>query len=126
MSKTMVMTPNAPQWKGLPYPQAVTAGNLFFISGQLGIDLTTEEPAEGAREQTRLIFEYLGEILSAADLGFENIVKTTCFLTNRERDYADFNEVYGSYLDGATRSTVQVAALAPGCWVEVEAIAWRA
>jgi len=123
MSKIIVNTPNAPQWKGLPYPQAIKAGGFLFISGQLGIDLATGKPVEGAREQTRLIFHYIGEILEAAGLGFESIVKTSCFLTNRERDYEAFNEVYRSYLDSAPRFTVEVAGLAPGCFVEIDAMA---
>lgn len=123
MSTTVVNTPRAPQWKGLPYPQALKAGEFLFISGQLGVDIATGEPVEGARAQARLIFEYIGEILQAADLDFNSIVKTSCFLTNRERDYEAFNEVYRTYLDGAPRFTVEVAGLAPGCWVEVEAIA---
>lgn len=123
MPKTVVSTPNAPQWKGLPYPQALKAGGFLFISGQLGVDLATGEPVEGAQAQTRLIFEYIGEILKAAGLGYDSIVKTSCFLTNRERDYEAFNEVYRTYLDTAPRFTVEVKGLAPGCFVEIEAIA---
>ncbi|TJY66215.1 hypothetical protein E4J89_17205 [Arthrobacter sp. CAU 1506] len=123
MPTTTVMTTQAPEWRGLPYPQAVRAGDFLFISGQLGVDLATGKPVGDAREQTRLIFEYLQEILAAADLSLDNVVKTTCFLTDRERDYDAFNDVYSTYLEGAARATVQVAALAPGCFVEVEAIA---
>lgn len=121
--KTVVNTPNAPQWKGLPYPQALKAGGFLFISGQLGVDLETGEPAPDARAQTRLIFEYFGEILKEARLGFDSIVKTSCFLTDRERDYEAFNEVYRTYLESAPRFTVEVKGLAPGCFVEIEAIA---
>lgn len=123
MPKTIVKTSHAPQWRGLPYPQALKAGGFLFISGQLGVDLATGEPVEGASAQTRLIFEYIGEILQAAGLGYDSIVKTSCFLTDRARDYEAFNEVYRTYLDSAPRFTVEVAGLAPGCFVEIEAIA---
>lgn len=87
------------------------------------MDLATGTPVEGAREQTRMIFDYLQEILTAAGLSLESIVKTTCYLTNLERDYDAFNDVYKTYIDGATRTTVQVAALGLGSVVEIEAVA---
>ena len=108
-----------------PYSQAVVAGDLVFLSGQIPLDAASGSMVEGdIRIQTRQVMENLGEVLKEAGLGFEHVVKCTIYLA----DLADFgavNEVYGGYFasDPPARATVQVAALPKGAGVEIDAIA---
>ncbi len=124
--KKAVETRRAPAAIG-PYSQAIEDGGLVFCSGQVGIDPATGTLVAGGIEpETRRVLENLRELLRAADLGFEDIVKTTVFLV----DLAEFdvvNRVYGEHLvqPFPARSTVQVAALPRGARVEIEAIAMR-
>ncbi|MES2856794.1 MAG: RidA family protein [Bdellovibrionota bacterium] len=124
MLKKIHETKKAPAPIG-PYSQAVEAGGFLFCSGQIALDPATGQVvAGGIPEQTEMVMKNVAAVLETAGLGFENIVKTTIFLT----DMADFpavNEVYGRYFkaDAPARSTVAVQGLPRGVKVEVEVLA---
>ena len=123
--KKIIKTENAPKPIG-PYNQAVIAGNYMFISGQIALnpksgELITDE----IKRETTQVMENLKAILSEASLTFDNVVKTTIFLSRMD-DFADVNEIYGSYLNDSTapaRETVQVSKLPVGVNVEISMIA---
>jgi 2-iminobutanoate/2-iminopropanoate deaminase len=122
--RDVVSSRDAPAAIG-PYSQAVRAGGLLFISGQIPLDPESGEVVNGdVSAQTHRVMRSLGAILEAADAGFDNVVRTTIFLTDLG-DFARVNEVYGSYFTAPapTRATVQVAALPKGASVEIDAIA---
>ena len=118
-----VYTPNAPQAIG-PYSQGVCAGSLVFTSGQIAIDpVTGQVVAATITEQTEQVCKNLGAVLEAAGASFENVIKTTCFLSDMA-DFAAFNEIYGKYFTSKpARSCVAVKALPKGVLAEVETIA---
>ena len=119
-----VHTPLAPAAIG-PYSQAIKAANgLVFTSGQIALDPASGAVVEGGiREQTARICENLKAVLAAAGSSLEKVVKTTCFLADM-KDFAAFNEVYGSYFTGCpARSCVAVRTLPKNVLAEVEAIA---
>lgn len=118
-----IYTKTAPDAIG-PYSQAIRAGGFLFTSGQIPIDPASGTvTAQGIEEQTHQICKNLGEVLKAAGMGFENVVKTTCFLDNMD-DFAAFNEVYAQYFTSKpARSCVEVAKLPKGVLAEVELIA---
>ena len=123
--KKIIITDNAPKPIG-PYNQAVIAGNYLFISGQIALnpqngELITDEISK----ETTQVMENLSAILSEASLTFENVVKTTIFLSDMN-DFSSVNEIYGSYLNNSTapaRETVQVSKLPVGVNVEISMIA---
>jgi len=119
----IISTQKAPAAIG-PYSQAVVVGNLLFTSGQIAINPETAEVVSGGiAEQTEQIMKNLGEVLKAAGVGFENAVKTTCFLADIA-DFSVFNEIYGKYFTGKpARSCVAVKDLPKGVLAEVEVIA---
>jgi 2-iminobutanoate/2-iminopropanoate deaminase len=122
--RSIVTTPLAPAAIG-PYAQAVRAGGLVFVSGQIPADPATGALVEGGvREQTERVLRSLGAVLDAAGSGLDLVVKTTVFLTDLGR-FAEMNEVYGRFFpkDPPARATVQVAALPRGAAVEIEAVA---
>jgi 2-iminobutanoate/2-iminopropanoate deaminase len=122
--KKIIATNDAPAAVG-PYSQAIRIGNFVFCSGQIPLDPKSGQIVQGAIEaQTRRVMENITAVLRAEGLGFENIVKTTIFLTNLN-DFQTVNELYGSYFksDPPARSTVQVSALPKGANVEIEVIA---
>lgn len=122
--KTIVHTDLAPKAVG-PYSQAVRAGNLFFISGQLPLNPTTMKiHGATAAEQARQALSNLGAILEAAGLHYQHVVKTTVLLADIQ-DFAAVNEVYAQFftMDFPARAAYQVAALPLGAKVEIEAIA---
>jgi 2-iminobutanoate/2-iminopropanoate deaminase len=110
-----------------PYSVVTEANGFVFLSGQVALDVAGGPTPEDVVDQTRVIMNNLGVILSDLDLDYSDIVKTSIFLT----DIADFgrvNEAYGSYFDSAppARSTYQVAALPRSEFkIEIEAIAAR-
>jgi 2-iminobutanoate/2-iminopropanoate deaminase len=110
-----------------PYSVATEANGFVFISGQVALDRSGGPTPEDVVDQTRLIMDNLGSILTDLGLGYSDIVKTTVFLS----DIADFgrmNEAYGSYFesDPPARSTFQVAALPRAEFkIEIEAVAAR-
>ena len=126
MDKTVVRTEAAPApFQGAPYSQAIRAGDLVFVSGQLALEPGASAlSGETTAEQTEQVFANLRAILEAAGSGLDRLVKTTVFLQNLD-DFAAMNEVYARHV-GATppaRSTVEVAKLPTGALVEIEAIA---
>ena len=89
MNKTVIETTNAPGAIG-PYSQGWTVGDLIFTSGQIPVDPATGAIAEGITAQAEQSCKNVGAILAAAGVGFENVVKTTCFLADMG-DFAAFN-----------------------------------
>ena len=124
MALQTIHTPAAPAAIG-PYSQAVAAGNLLFISGQIPLDPTTGQVVGGGiAEQTRQVMNNLAAVLKAAGVDFSRLAKTTIYLTDLS-DFAVVNGIYGEYFTGVfpARATVQVAALPKGVAVEIEGIA---
>ena len=123
--KKILKTENAPKPIG-PYNQAVLAGNYMFISGQIALNPKNGELITGEiKKETTQVMENLKAILSEASLTFENVVKTTIFLSDMN-DFSIVNEIYGSYLNNLTapaRETVQVSKLPVGVNVEISMIA---
>jgi 2-iminobutanoate/2-iminopropanoate deaminase len=124
--KQVIRTEQAPApFQGAPYNQAIVAGGLVFLAGQLGVDPATGQVVEGGiGPQTERVFANLTAILEAAGTSLDSVVKTTVFLTNLD-DFAGMNEVYARSI-GSTppaRSTVEVGRLPAGAIVEIEAIA---
>ncbi|HPH23916.1 MAG TPA: RidA family protein [Chitinophagaceae bacterium] len=124
MSKQIIQTSNAPAPIG-PYNQAVKAGGLLFVSGQIAIVAATNELLKGTiKEETHLAMQNLEAILVEAGLTFEHVVKTTIFLSDMSL-FAEVNEMYGSYFSGnfPARETVAVKGLPKGVNVEISIIA---
>ena len=117
-----VSTQKAPGAIG-PYSQGYEAGGFVFTSGQIAIIPETGEIAEGIQNQADQCCKNVGAILNAAGCGYENVVKTTCFLADMN-DFAIFNEIYAGYfVSKPARSCVAVKELPKGVLCEVEAIA---
>ena len=119
-----VSTPSAPAAIG-PYSQAIRAGSLLFLSGQIPIDPSTGTLIEGSiAEQTHRVFRNIGAILDAAGATFGHVVKTTVYLADMN-DFAAMNEAYSSYFSSPApaRATVQAARLPKGARVEIDVIA---
>ncbi|OCL81728.1 RidA family protein [Arcobacter porcinus] len=123
----IISTTKAPSAIG-PYNQAVSFGELIFTSGQIALDAKKMEVVNGGiKEQTRQVMENLKAILEEAGSSFDNVIKTTCFLSDME-NFNAFNEVYGEYfqvLIAPARSTVAVKTLPKNVLVEVEVIAFK-
>ena len=110
-----------------PYSIVTEAAGLVFISGQVAIDPATgERVTGGVGAEAARVMENIGAVLGDLGLGFEDVAKTTIFLTDMG-DFPVVNEVYGGFFDGEppARSTIQVAALPGGFQVEIEAVAVR-
>lgn len=125
MSKKTIHTKAAPAAIG-PYSQAIQTGNLLFVSGQIPINpVTNELVMDNIQDETKQVMENLKAVLSAANVGLENIVKTTIFLSDMSL-FAAVNEVYGSYFTGdyPARETLAVKGLPKGVNVEISAIAF--
>jgi 2-iminobutanoate/2-iminopropanoate deaminase len=108
-----------------PYSQAIRAGQLLFLSGQVPLDPATGQLIGGdIAAQTRRVMDNLGAVLHAAGLSFADVVRTTIFLADIN-DFAAVNEVYGSYFSAPApaRATVEVARLPKDARVEIDAIA---
>ena len=119
-----VTTASAPKAIG-PYSQAVKAGNLLFVSGQIPIDPVTGELLQGdVAVQTHRVMQNLSEILKAAGSSLDAVVRTTVYLADMN-EFAAMNEVYGTYFSAPApaRATVQVARLPRDAKVEIDAIA---
>ena len=124
MTKTIIKTPNAPGPIG-PYNQAVLAGDILFISGQVCIDPSTGEMKnKDIQEETHQVMHNLKSILQEVGMGFGNVVKTTIFITDMHQ-FGAVNEVYGKYFENnfPARETVQVSALPKFVNVEISMIA---
>ncbi len=119
-----VSTPAAPKAIG-PYSQAVRAGALLFVSGQVPIDPATGHLVQGdIAVQTHRVFKNIGEILTAAGASFDHVVRTTVFLADMN-DFAAMNEVYAAYFasPAPARATVQVSRLPKDAMLEIDVIA---
>ena len=119
-----VSTPSAPAAIG-PYSQAIKAGSLLFLSGQIPLDPATGNLVEGGVEaQTRQVFTNIGEILKAAGASFDHVVTATVYLADMN-DFTKVNEVYATYFSSPApaRATVQVARLPRDCRVEIQVVA---
>jgi len=124
MDKIIIRTTNAPAPIG-PYNQAVLAGDTLYISGQICIDpVSGELKKKDIQEETHQAMQNIKAILLAAGTGFNNVVKTTIFITDMNQ-FSEINEVYGKYFEGdfPARETVQVAALPKFVNVEISMIA---
>jgi 2-iminobutanoate/2-iminopropanoate deaminase len=123
--KDAITTKDAPAAIG-PYSQAVRAGDLVFLSGQISLDPQSGQMihVDDVRAQAERVLENLCAVLAAAGCGPRDIVKTTIYLVDLSH-FATVNEVYGRFFEAPfpARATVQVAALPRGAQVEIDAIA---
>jgi len=123
--KKIIYTDKAPAPIG-PYNQAVLVGNTLYTSGQIALDPATMELVlDDIETETKQVMENMKAVLVAADMTFENVIKTSIFIMNMG-DFARINTVYGSYFDEATapaRETVQVACLPKNVNIEISMIA---
>ena len=123
MMLNVTSTPNAPAAIG-PYSQAVAANGFLFTSGQIGLIPETGAPAGDTIEaQAEQACRNVQAILEANGIGFDRVVKTTCFLADMN-DFAAFNAVYAKYfVNNPARSCVAVRTLPKGLLCEIEAVA---
>lgn len=124
--KKIINTSNAPEPIG-PYSQAVQAGPFLFCSGQIALDpMTGQISGTDVKAQAIQVMKNIEAVLTAGGLKFENVVKTTIFLTSMS-DFPTVNEVYGRYFLSETpaRSTVEVSGLPKGVCVEIEVVAYK-
>lgn len=123
--KEIITTPNAPAPIG-PYNQAIRHGNMLYTSGQIAIDPKTGKlVTDDIKLETKLVMENLKAILSEAGMSFENVLKSTIFISDMH-NFAAINAVYASYFNEATapaRETVEVANLPKFVNVEISVIA---
>jgi 2-iminobutanoate/2-iminopropanoate deaminase len=126
MDKEAVRTEAAPApFQGAPYSQAIKAGGLLFVSGQVALCPGSAEPVSDAIDgQTEQVFANLKVILEAAGSSLDRIVKTTVYLTNLD-DFQGMNDVYRQYVGDLppARATIEVSKLPAGSLVEIDAIA---
>lgn len=124
MKLQALSTDKAPTAIG-PYSQAVRFGNMLFCSGQIPLDPASGEiVAGGISDQTERVMNNIAAVLTAAGVGFDDVIKTTIYLVDMA-DFAAVNEVYGKCFSShkPARSTVAVKALPRGALVEIEIIA---
>jgi 2-iminobutanoate/2-iminopropanoate deaminase len=118
--KKLINTPKAPAPIG-PYNQAVIVGNMMFISGTIAMDLQSKQLVKTSiKEETKMVMDYIGEILKAGGCNFNNVVKSTIFL-NDMKNFVHVNEVYASYfkIEFPARATIQAARLPKDANVEI-------
>ncbi len=124
MKRKIVSTKKAPEAIG-PYSQAVRAGGLVFLSGQIPLDPETME-VEGAStaEQTERVFASIRAVLEAAGSSLADLVKVTVYMKDLS-EFAEMNEVYGRYLSSEppSRACVEVSRLPKDVLVEIDAVA---
>lgn len=125
MKKQIIITPLAPAPIG-PYNQAVKANDTLYVSGQIPIVPASMELFHGTiEEETELVMQNLKSILEAAEMSFEQVVKTSIFLSDME-NFGKVNEVYGRYFEDETapaRETVAVKTLPKSVRIEISMIA---
>jgi 2-iminobutanoate/2-iminopropanoate deaminase len=122
--KKIIHTPYAPQPIG-PYSQAILVNNMLFASGQIAIvPETNTMNTENINDETHQVMKNIGEVLKAANMNYTHIIKTTIFL-NDMNQFAQVNEIYGSYFttDFPARETVQVSRLPKDVNVEISVVA---
>ena len=118
----VIETTKAPGAIG-PYSQGYISNGFLFASGQIPVDPATGDIPEGIKAQAEQSCKNAGGLLEAAGLGYENVVKTTCFLADMA-DFAAFNEVYAEYFTSKpARSCVAAKELPKGVLCEIEVIA---
>ena len=126
MEKQVVRTETAPApFQGAPYSQAIRAGDLVFVSGQLALRPDHAEiVSDSIQEQTEQVFANVRAILEEAGSGLDRLVKTTVYLADLG-DFAGMNEVYAKQVGSQppARATIEVSALPSGAKVEIDAIA---
>lgn len=127
MERSTINTDNAPAPIG-PYQQAILAGNLLFISGQIAIDPKTDQLVNGdVMAETHQVMKNLKAILAEAGMDFSNVFKSTIFVTDMN-NFSTVNEIYGKYFSQnnfPARETVEVSALPKGVNVEISVIAGK-
>jgi len=124
MEKKIIITQNAPAPIG-PYNQAVLVNDTLYISGQICIDPATGNMKNrDIQDETHQVMQNLKNILAEAGMSFDNVVKTTIFITDMNQ-FSEINEIYGKYFNGdfPARETVQVSALPKFVNVEISMIA---
>lgn len=122
--KKIINSPKAPKAIG-PYSQAIEANGTLYISGQIPVDVNTGKFVEGGiKEQTEQVLKNVGYILEAAGYTYDNVVKTTCLLSDIA-DFAAMNEVYAQFYKSEcpARAAFAVKSLPMGALVEIETIA---
>lgn len=123
--KKIISTPHAPAPIG-PYSQAVLSGNTLYTSGQIAFNVATGELVlDDISSETKQVMENMKAVLNAADMTFNNVVKTSIFISDMD-NFSAINTVYGSYFDEANapaRETVQVARLPKDVNVEISMVA---
>jgi 2-iminobutanoate/2-iminopropanoate deaminase len=123
--KKIIITKNAPAPIG-PYNQAILKGDTLYTSGQIAINpVTGDLVLEDIKTETHQVMENLKAVLNAANMTFNNVVKTSIFITDMN-DFGQINDVYGSYFDddnAPARETVQVAQLPKNVHVEISVVA---
>lgn len=125
--KSIIHTNNAPAPIG-PYSQAVKAGNMLFVSGQIAIDPISNQLIEGTiEEEAKRVMQNIHELLSSAGFSFADVIKTSIFLSDMKH-FAVVNEIYGSFFhaDFPARETVAVLGLPKNVNVEISVIAYKA
>ena len=126
MEKQVVRTEAAPApFQGAPYSQAIRAGDLVFVSGQLALRPDHAEiVSDSIEEQTQQVFANLRAILEESGSGLDRLVKTTVYLSDLG-DFAAMNEVYAKHVGAQppARATIEVSGLPSGAKVEIDAIA---
>ncbi len=123
--KKVINTDLAPKAIG-PYSQAIEVNGMIFISGQIPVNPQTGAVVDGIIAQTEQVMQNIKAILTEAGLGFENVVKSTCLLSDMA-NFKAMNEVYGKYysVDPPARAAFAVKELPLGVLVEIESIAVR-
>jgi 2-iminobutanoate/2-iminopropanoate deaminase len=123
--KKIIKTSKVPAPIG-PYNQAILSGNTLYTSGQIAIDPSSGKLKIGTiKEETSLVMENMKAVLAAADMTFENVVKTSIFISDMT-NFSEINEVYGSYFNeesAPARETIEVANLPKFVNVEISMIA---
>ena len=123
--KKIIITSKAPAPIG-PYNQAILKGNTLYTSGQIALNPETGELIlTDIKTETQQVMKNMKAVIEAADMTFDDVVKTTIFITDMN-DFGQINEVYGSYFNednAPARETVQVAKLPKNVHVEISMIA---
>ena len=123
--KKIITTNKAPAPIG-PYNQAILSNGTLYTSGQIALDpVTMELVLDDIKTETKQVMENMKAVLEAADMSFQNVVKTSIFIANMN-DFKAINEVYGSYFNdknAPARETVEVACLPKNMNVEISMIA---
>ncbi len=124
--KKIIFTKDAPEPIG-PYSQAIACGPMLFCSGQIGLNPQNSQVVEGGLvPQAEQVMKNISAVLKAHQLDFQNVVKTTIFLTQMS-DFVTVNEIYGKFFkeNPPARSTVAVSGLPKGVLVEIEVTAFK-